>query len=126
MSAFVQARSLAGSILICAALVLSACSSSGSGNSGGSSDNGPTTEQIANKIKSDPQVQALKQQLGSKANKFDAIVDCIAAAAKKDINKSDLTAYVKGQKSLDDLASVKDKVTTDATNCLQKVIGGSS
>ena len=129
MSAFVQARALIGSILVCAALALSACSSSGSGSGGsggGSTDSGPTLQQIANKIKSDPQVQALKKQMGAQANKFDAVVDCIAAVAKKDVNKSDLEAYVTGKKSLNDLASAKNKVTSDATTCLTKVLGGSS
>jgi hypothetical protein len=116
-----NSRRAVGVLAICSALVLPACSSSGS--AGG--DDGVSTQKIVDKLKSDPRVQAAKSQLGDKASKFDDVVDCIATAMKKDIKQSDLKAYVTGKKKLDDLATAKDKVATDATNCVKQVVGSS-
>lgn len=121
MSIPANTRRAVGVLTLCSALVLPACSSSGNG--GG--DNGVSTQKIADKLKSDPRVQAAKTQLGDKAAKFDAVVDCIATAMKKDIKSSDLKAYVTGKKKLDDLATAKDKVTQDATTCVKQVVGSS-
>lgn len=121
MSIAGNARRAVGALVICSALGLPACSSSGSG--GG--DSGVSTQQIADKLKSDPRVQAAKSQLGDQAAKFDAVVDCIATAMRKDIKAADLKAYVTGKKKLDDLATAKDKVATDATNCVKQVVGSS-
>lgn len=120
MTLAANTRRAIGATTVCVALVLSACSSSGGGGGGG---DGISQQQIADKLKSDPEVSAAKTQLGDKADKFNAVVDCIAKAMKKDIKQSDLKAYVTGKKKLDDLAAAKDKVAQDATTCVKDVIG---
>jgi uncharacterized protein YbcV (DUF1398 family) len=108
-----------GVLAISAALVLPACSSSG-----GSGDSGVTTQQIADKLRKDPNVTALKSQLGDNVSKFNDFIECVAGAMKKDIKQSDLKAYLTGDKKLDSLATSKDKVATDARTCAKQV-GGS-
>ena len=99
---------------VAAALCLAACSSSGGGSS-------VSQSKLAAKLKSEPSLQTVLHQGGTKAKIANQLVDCIAKALKKDADQSDLSKYVDGKMNLNDVGG-KDKgsankAEADARTC---------
>jgi hypothetical protein len=110
---------------VAAALCLAACSSSGGGSSGSVSQS-----KLAAKLKSEPSLQTVLHQGGTKAKIANQLVDCIAKALKKDADQSDLSKYVDGKMNLNDVGG-KDKgsankAEADARTCATTAVNNAT
>jgi hypothetical protein len=112
---------------VAAALGLAACSSSGGSGS-------VSQSKLAAKLKSEPSLQSVLNQGGTKGKVANDLVDCLAKALKKDADQSDLSKYVDGKMNLNDVGG-KDKgssnkaaadAKTCATNAVNSVKSSSS
>lgn len=81
-------------------------------------------------MKSEPEIQQLMQQGGTKAQVTDQLVSCIATALEKDADSSDLKDYVNGKKNLDDVGcktkGSSNDAQNEAKNCAQSAVGGTT
>jgi ABC-type oligopeptide transport system substrate-binding subunit len=104
---------------VAAALCLAACSSSGGSSS-------VSESKLAAKLKSEPSLQTVLNQGGTKAKIANQLVDCIAKALKKDASQSDLNKYVDGKMNLNDVGGKAkgsaNKAQTDAKTCATNVV----
>ena len=82
---------------IATVITLAACGSSGGSGSSVSQS------KLEAKLRSEPQIQSLLQQGGTKAKVTSQLVDCVAQALEKDANQSDLKKYVDGKMNLNDI-----------------------
>jgi hypothetical protein len=116
-------RSRAGLTLrIAVAATLAAVSVAGCSSSGGS----VSLSKLETKIKSEPEIQTLLSQGGTKAAVTDALVHCIASALDKDADQADLKKYVSGKLNLDDVGAKAKGATNDAQtvakNCASSAV----
>lgn len=91
------------------AICLTACSSA----SGGVSQS-----KLENKLKSEPVIQTLLHQGGTKAQVTDQLVGCVATALEKNASQSDLKKYVAGKMNLNDVGG---KTKGSANNAAAEV-----
>ncbi len=103
---------------VAAVLFLAACSSSGSSS--------VSQSQLAAKLKSEPTIQSVIQQGGTKGKVATQLVDCIAKALKKDASGSDLKKYVDGKMNLNDVGGKSkgsaNKAEADAKSCATSAV----
>jgi hypothetical protein len=103
-------------VAACGVVLLAACSS----------DNGVSESKLESKIKSEPSIQSVLNQGGTKADVADALVQCIAQALRKDADQDDLKKYVDGKLNLSDVGgrskgSALD-AQADAKTCAQSAV----
>jgi long-subunit acyl-CoA synthetase (AMP-forming) len=105
--------------MACSVLCLAACGSSGGGNS-------VSQSKLEAKLKSEPSIQSVTVQGGTKAKITDQLVDCIAKALEKNANQSDLKKYVDGKMNLNDVGGKSkgagNSAQAEAKTCAQNAV----